>query len=305
MNNIQLKSELQYMEALQEILVNGEDVPASNERTGTGTKKLHSWFFQHYMDEGFPAMTTKKLQWKPLVGELIAFLEGSDDAARFRELGCNIWNANANQHPAVSTGRSNTWLNNPNRRGEDHLGRIYGVQARRWQRPDGGYVDQLANMLDGLMNDPMSRRLFVTHANPGEQDQMALPPCHTFYQVGVMPETKTIDLMWYQRSCDMFLGVPFNIASYALKLEILAAVTGYKAGTLSGCMFDVHIYKNHIDQVQEQLSRKPYEFPELEITGLDTNSDLLAMLDNKEVHPDMFKLRGYNHHEAIPGLMAI
>lgn len=299
------KAEDQYLEILQKILLHGQSVNKEDERTGTGTRKLHNWFFQHDMSQGFPAITSKELKWEPVVGELIAFLEGSNNAARFRQLGCNIWNNNANKHPPKETGRRNEWLDSSYREGEDHLGRIYGVQARDWRSPTGVKVDQLLNLYNSLKKNPMDRRMFVTHANPGEQHLMALPPCHMFYQVGVMPQTKTIDLTWYQRSCDMFLGVPFNIASYGLILEILAKATGYKAGVLSGTLFDVHIYNNHVEQVKELVNRQPWGLPKLEIEGIDENSNLIEMIDNKELSPAMFKLKNYICHPEIKAPMAI
>lgn len=299
------KVEEHYLLSLLNIKQLGQRVPPANERTGTGVRKLHNIVLSHDMSAGFPALTTKKLFWKPCVGELIAFLEGSDDAARFRELGCNIWNANANEHPDGSTGRRNAWLDNPNRKGDDDLGRVYGVQARDFRGAGGQSVDQLANMVSELLNNPYSRRMFVTHANPAEQDTMALPPCHMFYQIGVMPDTKTLDLTWYQRSADMFLGVPFNLASYGLLLEILAKVSGYKAGKLTGFLFDAHIYDNHHEQVDTQLKRSGCALPRLDIKGLEKGSDLLGLIESKSLSPENFSLIDYIHEPAIKAEMAI
>lgn len=297
--------EQQYLSTLSRILTKGQAVPAENERTGTGTIKEHNVVLTHDMSTGFPALTTKRLYWPAVVGELIAFMEGSTDAKRFRELGCGIWDANANKHPNESLNRRNAWLDNPNRKGVDDLGRVYGAQARDFRGLRGNTVDQLATMLSELLNNPYSRRMFVTHANPAEQDLMALPPCHMFYQIGVMPETKTLDLTWYQRSADMFLGVPFNLASYGLLLSIIAKASGYKPGILTGVLFDAHIYEDHRDQVKEQLGNSMSTLPSLEISGIEKGSDLIDMFDNQRVLPKSFELINYVHAPAIKAKMAI
>jgi thymidylate synthase len=301
----------QYQELLQDILQNG--VRQGN-RTGIDTLTLPGAMLKFDLRDGFPAVTTKKLAFGQVKRELIGFLYGLTSAADFRALGCTIWDQNANENAA--------WLDNPHRRGEDDLGRIYGAQWRRWSAPeieefDGPWsdetlytvndkpVDQIAIALDTLRHNPQSRRILVNAWNPAELDQAALPPCHVLFQLLPHVESKVLHMTMYQRSCDMFLGVPFNIASYALLLELFAAWSGYMAGTLTMFLADAHIYVNHLDQVKEQLGREPLPLPLLKMhlpAGVATLplDELLARL-----HPEDIFLDGYQSHAAIKAPMAV
>lgn len=292
-----------YHALLQQILDEGQ---WEENRTGIRTKTIPGAMLKFDLREGFPAITTKKLAWKQVVGELIGFLRGVSNAADFRDLGCTVWDQNANENQA--------WLANPSRKGEDDLGRVYGVQWREWQKakehgPTGfdDTIDQVAIALDKVRNNPQDRRIIVSAWNPGELDQMALPPCHMLFQL--LPRSdSTLHMTMYQRSCDMFLGIPFNIASYALLLELFALWTGRQAATLTMFLADVHIYENHIEQVQEQLTRVEYPAPTLDISeifppGCENMSleDLLNCLDT----PDDVQLVNYQHHPALKAPMAV
>ncbi len=263
---------------------------------GTGIRKTNRTGIDHIgytgdmaqydLRDGFPAVTTKKLAFKTVVAEMLGFLRGYDSAEQFRELGCRVWDANANDNES--------WLNNPWRApGKDDLGRIYGVQAREWRRGDGVLLDQLKAVVDDLSQGIDNRREIVTHWNPGELDQMALPPCHLLYQFGIQGEY--LNLSMYQRSCDLPLGVPFNVAGYAWLLTMIAHITGHKPGTFTHFMHDVHIYENQVDLMHEQLTRGTYELPTLEFNpAIKTLHDL-----DTWVRPHDFELAGYKHHPAI------
>jgi thymidylate synthase len=205
------------------------------------------------MDEGFPAITTKKLAFKSVVGELIGFIRGYDNAAQFRELGCNIWDQNANENAQ--------WLANPHRKGVDDLGAIYGVQWRRLPMADGWTHDQLAELIHKLRTNPSDRRLIVWAFNPAMLHMMALPPCHMGFQCFV--DGNKLSLKMEQRSVDTFLGLNFNISSYAILLLMLAQVTGLKAHELIMSLGDTHIYNNHFDAVDTQLAREPLPWTQL------------------------------------------
>lgn len=285
----------QYLDLLKDILDNGQREP---NRTGIDTLTLPGAMLKFDLRAGFPAMTTKKLAWKAVVGELIGFLRGSRSLAEFKALGCNVWDANA-AAPA--------WQNNPFCDGPEDLGLIYGVQWRDWMgEPYGDGVDQIAVALDQLRNNPESRRILVNAWNPAELDKAALPPCHVLFQL--LPRSDgTLHMTMYQRSCDMFLGVPFNIASYALLLELFAAWSGRQAATLTMFLADAHIYVNHVDQVIEQLAREPKPLPKLRLdvavpAGAETASleNLLAALT-----PSAIILQDYEHHPAIKAEMAV
>jgi len=305
----------QYQDILRTIMETGQD---TENRTGVKTRKLFGCPMRFNMADGFPATTTKKLAFNTVKGELIGFIRGLDNAADFRELGVKIWDANANEN--------HQWLENPEREGEDDLGRIYGVQWRNWRHPDWSgkdkqrgrrvWTDQLSNVVEGIKttvmdpSDSISRRLIVTAWNPAEIDQMALPPCHMFFQYNVRTTQKNphskpfLDLLMYQRSCDMFLGVPFNIASYALLLKMTAQVTGTVAGELIHVLGDAHIYHNHFDQVEEVLSREPLPLPKLwlnpnVVPTLDFDCDL------ERFDPSYIKLVDYDHHGTIKAEMAV
>lgn len=238
----------EYLNALQTVLDLGEDSP---DRTGTGTRSYFGLQCRYDLREGFPLVTTKKLHLRSIVHELLWFLSGDTNIGYLKENGVSIWDEWADEN--------------------GDLGPVYGHQWRHFPKleagatePVIGEVDQIATLVEAIRKTPDSRRLIVSAWNPGEVEQMALPPCHTLWQVRVQGDTMHLQL--YQRSADMFLGVPFNIASYALLLAMLAHVTGYKPGTFVHSIGDAHIYSNHMDQVAEQLSRSPRPRPTLNIT---------------------------------------
>jgi thymidylate synthase len=255
-------------------------------------------------------MTTKQLAFRQVVGELLGFIRGYESAKAFRDLGCTIWDANANENSA--------WLNNPNRKGFDDLGRIYGAQWRNYRGMDRNFegcsVDQLKGAIREILENPTSRRIIVDAWNPNEIDQMALPPCHILHQYHVDPDTGGLSMTMYQRSCDLFLGVPFNIASYALLLHLVAQVTGLHADNLTMFLADTHIYDNHLEQVKTQLSREPFPLPTLGLRagrlGVDDNSTTAnkvarAMLQLEQLLPQDIDLLNYGHHPAIKAPMAV
>lgn len=288
----------QYLQLLEKVLSEGK---WQHNRTGVPSKRIAGAMLEFDLKEGFPAMTTKKLAFNAVKGELIGFIRGYDNAEQFRKLGCNVWNQNANQNQV--------WLNNPYRKGEDDLGRIYGVQWRRWNNddhygPDAVVVDQLANAVNDVLYNPTSRRILVTAWNPSELVKMALPPCHMTFQLLVDVESNELSLCMYQRSCDLFLGIPFNIASYALLLELIAAATGLMAGKLVMFLADVHIYQNHIPQVEEQLKRDPLPLCQVQIAGNFFHSPIgIGRLDNCE--PSDIELISYVSHFPIKAEMAV
>lgn len=294
----------QYLDTLREVLAHGT---RQENRTGIPTYMIPGVKLEFNLGKGFPILTTKKINFKAVSAELCAFLRGYDNAALFRTMGTKIWDANANENK--------TWLNNPNRKGDDDLGRVYGVQWRHWRAPfrrGGGdwavkEVDQLATVIRTLKDDPTSRRIIMTAWNPGELDQMALPPCHLMIQFLVQQQGNKLHACMYQRSCDAFLGVPFNISSYALLLQLIARITGYEPGTLTMFMADYHIYENHIPQVKEQLEREPRALPRLNIFGgfaLD-NGSMSPLEWLESLYPDDLKLDGYDPHPAIKAEMAV
>ena len=285
----------QYLNLLQQVL--NEGTWQSN-RTGIATKRIDGAMLQFDMAKGFPAMTTKKLAFNAVKGELIGFIRGVTNAAQFRQLGCKVWDQNANENEQ--------WLSSPYRDGQDDLGRIYGAQWRDWSfvgyNDSPCYIDQLATLIDTIKKDPTNRRMLVTAWNPGELKRMALPPCHLLFQVLIDVSSNRLSLCMYQRSCDMFLGIPFNIASYALLLHILAKATGYLPGRLTMFLADVHIYENHIYQVELQLTRKPIALPQLFITP---NGHYSGMEYVSKLEPDHISLLGYRSHPAIKAEMAV
>jgi thymidylate synthase len=287
-----------YLDALKNILENGDDRP---DRTGTGTKSIFGLQMRFDLTEGFPAITTKKLAWKAVVSELIWFIEGSGDEGRLREIlhgerytdKKTIWTDNA-QAPY--------WVEKRLQRHPSDLGRVYGVQWRRWRKPLVRVNkvilqnhDQLIELINGIKDDPYSRRHIITAWNPGELDLMALPPCHMMSQFYV--NNGKLSCQMYQRSADMFLGVPFNIASYALFTHMLAQVCNLEVGDLIITIGDAHIYNNHIDQVKEQLKRKPLPLPTLE---LNKEIEVITEFDMSDID-----LVDYQSHEAIKAPMAV
>lgn len=273
----------QYLDICKKALYTG--IKKKN-RTGIDHIGYTGDMMQFDLSNGFPAVTTKKLAFKSVIAEMLSFLKGHDNASRFREEGCRVWDANANENK--------WWLGNPARRGEDDLGRIYGVQARHWL-VDGGpnYVDQLRNVYLDLLAGKDNRREIVTHWNPGELHKMALPPCHLLYQFGIQGDK--LNLSMYQRSCDLPLGVPFNIAGYSWLLSIMAKITGHEPGIFTYFMHDIHIYENQIPMMVEQLSRQPYELPKLWIA-----EDIQTLADVEKYSSTAdYKLIDYKHHDKI------
>lgn len=290
----------EYNNALRYILENGKD---KEDRTGTGTRSVFGMQMRFDLRKGFPATTTKKLAWRAVVSELLWFLEGSGDERRLAEIlhgtrdpaKKTIWTANA---------EADYWK--PNAKFEGDLGRVYGVQWRHWQtrkiqwdeegemRATPIEVDQVANLIEGIKKDPNGRRHIISAWNVAELDQMALPPCHVMSQFDVTDGYLSCQL--YQRSCDMFLGVPFNIASYSLLTHIIAKECGLKVGDFIWTGGDCHIYKNHFDAVNEQLSRQEKPLPTLYMT---VNKGL------GEYTVDDFCLDPYDPHPAIKAEMAV
>jgi thymidylate synthase len=291
-------SEQIYLDALQNILDHGEDRP---DRTGVGTRGIFGMQLRFNLQDGFPAITTKKLAWRAVVSELLWFIEGSNDERRLAEIlhgsrdtdKSTIWTANAS---------AEYWANKKLRRHPGDLGRIYGVQWRRWRKPLIRInkvvlqnYDQLMELINGIKTDPHSRRHILTAWNPGEIEIMALPPCHMMSQFYV--SNGKLSCQMYQRSADMFLGVPFNIASYALFTHMIAQVCGLEVGDLIITIGDAHVYQNHFDQVKEQLKRKP-----LPLSNLQLNP---AVKDITKFTMEDVELVNYQSHEAIKAPMAV
>lgn len=287
-----------YLDALQNILDNGEDRP---DRTGVGTRGIFGMQMRFNLKEGFPALTTKKLAWRAVVSELLWFIEGSGDERRLAEIlhgtrdpsKSTIWTANAG---------ADYWVNKKLRRHAGDLGRVYGVQWRRWRKPlirINKVVlqnhDQLAELINGIKTDPHSRRHIITAWNPGELELMALPPCHMMSQFYV--SNGKLSCQMYQRSADMFLGIPFNIASYALFTHMIAKVCGLDVGELIITIGDAHIYQNHIEQVKEQIKRDPLPLAELWLNPPVTDINRFTM--------DDIQLIDYQSHDAIKAPMAV
>jgi thymidylate synthase len=287
-----------YLNALKEILEKGDDRP---DRTGTGTRSIFGMQLRFDLSEGFPAITTKKLAWKAVTSELLWFIEGSGDERRLREIlhgsrdsdKTTIWTDNAD---------ASYWVNKKLKRSAGDLGRVYGVQWRRWRKPlirINKVVlqnhDQLLELISNIKNDPYGRRHIITAWNPGELDSMALPPCHMMAQFYV--SNGKLSCHMYQRSADMFLGVPFNIASYALFTHMIAQVCYLEVGDLVISFGDAHIYHNHFDQVKEQLARKPLPLPELKL-----NQDIKVIMD---FEMEDIELVNYESHGPIKAPMAV
>lgn len=292
-------SEKQYLNLLQDILDNGE---VKTNRTGIYTLSKFAPQLRFNLSQGFPAITTKKLAWRSVVSELLWFIEGSGDERKLKELlhgdpnsdKKTIWTDNA---------QSEYWIKTKNKKHQDDLGRIYGVQWRQWRAPVFGvnkmgvrHIDQLQLLINGIKEDPNGRRHIITAWNPGELHLMALPPCHMMSQFYVS-KNKKLHCHMYQRSADMFLGVPFNIASYALFTHMIAQVCDLEVGELVISFGDAHIYENHIEQVKAQLTREPYELPRLNLNPSIKEITKFTIQD--------IELVNYQCHEAIKAPMAV
>ena len=262
----------QYLDLLRHVKNNGVK---KSDRTGTGTISLFGYQMRFDLNDGFPAVTTKKLHLKSIIHELLWFLMGDSNIRYLKEHGVTIWDE---------------WAD-----ADGDLGPVYGVQWRSWPTADGGHVDQISRLIDQIKNDPSSRRLIVSAWNAGELHKMALPPCHAFFQFYVADGRLSCQL--YQRSADIFLGVPFNIASYSLLTMMIAQVTGLKLGDFVHTLGDAHLYLNHIEQTETQLQRKPYPLAVMKI-----NPAVKSIFDFKFGD---FELVGYESHPSIKAPIAV
>ncbi len=262
----------QYLDLLDEVLREGT---AKEDRTGTGTLSVFGRQLRFDLDQGFPLLTTKQLHLKSIIYELLWFLSGDTNVRYLQEHGVRIWNE---------------WADD---RGD--LGHVYGYQWRSWPDYDGGSIDQIATIVDDIRRTPDSRRLIVSAWNVADLPRMNLPPCHLLFQFYVADGRLSLQL--YQRSADLFLGVPFNIASYALLLQMTAQVTGLRPGDFILTLGDAHIYRNHLDQVRLQLSRSPRPLPRMEL-----NPARSSLFDFRY---DDFRLVGYDPHPHIAGQVSV
>lgn len=261
-----------YLDLLQHILDNGVE---KKDRTGTGTISVFGYQMRFDLSEGFPAVTTKKLHFKSIIHELLWFLQGDTNVKYLQENGVRIWNEWADKN------------------GE--LGPVYGKQWRRWESPDGRIIDQISEAVKTLRTNPDSRRIIINAWNVGELDQMALTPCHAMFQFYVANGKLSCQL--YQRSADTFLGVPFNIASYALLTLMIAQVTGLQPGSFIHTFGDAHLYVNHLEQTRLQLTRSPRPLPTMRI-----NPEIKEITDFRY---DDFELTGYDPHPAIKAEISV
>jgi len=265
-------AEQQYLDLLAHVLERGAK---KTDRTGTGTRSVFGWQMRFALDKGFPLLTTKKLHLKSIVYELLWFLRGETNVKWLKEHGVTIWDEWADA------------------RGE--LGPVYGYQWRHWKSPDGREIDQIREVLESIRTRPDSRRHIVTAWNPADVDRMALPPCHAFFQFYVAGGRLSCQL--YQRSADLFLGVPFNIASYALLTLMVAQVSDLAPGEFIHTLGDAHLYLNHLEQAREQVGRSPRPFPRMRLNPAVT--DLFAF------RYEDFTLEGYDAHPAIKAPIAV
>jgi thymidylate synthase len=291
----------QYLDVLRRVMETGSD---REDRTGVGTRAVFGEVMRFRMSEGFPAVTTKRLAFRSVIAELLWFLGGSSDVNELHALGVRIWDGNA---------YADYWK--PKARFDGDAGRNYGQQWRDWRAPDGRRVDQVADLIAALRADPPSRRHIVTAWNPGELDQTSLPACHALFQCFVA-EGK-LSLIMYQRSADMFLGVPFNMAQYALLLHLLGQIVGLEPDTFTHVLADAHVYRSHFDAVKEQLSREPYPSPRLwldpslrsidDVTGRYREIVERATRGEKPgpLLDGVARLLDYKYHPAIAAEMAV
>ena len=262
----------QYLELMQHVLDQGTQ---KHDRTGTGTISVFGYQMRFNLQEGFPMVTTKKLHLKSIIHELIWFLSGDTNIKYLKDNGVRIWDDWADEN--------------------GDLGPVYGSQWRSWPKPDGGHIDQISKIIDTIKNNPDSRRIIVSAWNVAEVDNMALPPCHAFFQFYVADGKLSCQL--YQRSADIFLGVPFNIASYALLTMMVAQVCGLQYGDFIHTLGDAHLYNNHIEQAKLQLSRDARKLPVMEI-----NPEVKDIFNFKF---EDFTLKDYDPHPHIKGAVAV
>ena len=261
-----------YLDLMRHVLNHGT---RKDDRTGTGTLSVFGWQMRYDLAQGFPLVTTKKCHLRSIIHELLWFLRGDTNIAYLKENGVSIWDEWADEN--------------------GDLGPVYGYQWRSWPTPDGGHIDQIQQVIDTLKSNPDSRRIIVSAWNVADLDKMALAPCHAFFQFYVADGKLSCQL--YQRSADIFLGVPFNIASYALLTLMMAQVTGLQPGDFVHTLGDAHLYLNHLDQAREQLSREPRALPKLHLNPGVT--DLFAFKFED------FTLEGYDPHPAIKAPVAV
>jgi len=262
----------QYLQLLSDVLENGTD---RGDRTGTGTRSLFGYQMRFDLSDGFPLVTTKKLHIKSIVLELLWFLRGDTNVRWLQEHGVRIWDEWADEN--------------------GDLGPVYGSQWRSWPAPDGRHIDQIANVLHSIRTNPESRRHIVSAWNPAEVDDMALPPCHCLFQFYVANNKLSCQL--YQRSADVFLGVPFNIASYALLVHMVAQVTGLQVGDFIHTFGDAHLYSNHLEQARLQLTREPRPLPRLGLNPAITRLEDFTFED--------IRIEGYDPHPHIKAAVAV
>jgi thymidylate synthase len=262
----------QYTDLLRHVLAHGNQ---KTDRTGTGTTSVFGYQMRFNLAEGFPLLTTKKVHLKSIIHELLWFLQGSTNIAYLKENGVRIWDEWADEN--------------------GNLGPVYGYQWRNWPKPDGTHIDQISQVVESIKKNPDSRRLIVSAWNVADVDQMKLPPCHAFFQFYVADGKLSCQL--YQRSADIFLGVPFNIASYALLTMMVAQVCGLKLGDFVHTLGDAHIYSNHMEQVNEQLTRDLRPLPQMKINPNVTDIFSFKFED--------FELVNYDPHPAIKGVVAV
>ena len=263
----------QYLDLLRHILDHGME---KHDRTGTGTISTFGYQMRFDLEKGFPLVTTKKVHLKSIIYELLWFLQGDTNVHYLQEHGVRIWNEWADP--------------------DGELGHIYGYQWRSWPDYDGGNIDQISQAVEAIKNNPDSRRIIVSAWNVADLDRMNLPPCHAFFQFYVSPDGR-LSCQLYQRSADCFLGVPFNIASYALLTMMMAQVCGLRPGEFIHTLGDAHIYLNHLDQVHLQLEREPRPLPRMVI-----NPEVTSIFDFRY---EDFRIEDYNPHPAIKGIVSV
>lgn len=321
----------QYLDLVRDVIENGT---LQGNRTGIRTISLPGAMLRFDLQKGFPAITTRKLAFKSAIGEMVGFLRGVKNAGEFRDLGCKVWDQNANENAQ--------WLANPFRQGHDDLGEIYGVQWRQWpaykriplsnpaaielaksqgfqqiaQAEEDGEafvvlykaIDQIRQCIDTIHNDPGSRRILFHGWNCAQLDEMALPPCHLLYQFHPNVETKEISLTLYIRSNDLGLGTPFNLTEGAALLSLMGRLTGYTPRWFTYFIGDAHVYENHLDMLNEQLKREPLAAPKLVINDRVPEFAKTGVYEPEwleKIEPSDFSLEGYEHHAPMTAPMAV